>query len=155
MTKAWLLPQDTPDPDEFEDLSFFREPRKAPRADNQPLHRSAALHEKTLELLAHRDVRIAELVAALERERLAHQETRQEVAPRIEEIAQLTLRTYENETELQAVRTQLDEATTERDTLRAKCDELQAERDALRTSTSWKLTAPVRWVRLRFQTHQD
>jgi chromosome segregation ATPase len=118
--------------------------------------------------LALRDTRIADLVVALEREGNVCQELMQRRETYDEEVAQLTLRAHQAETELEAIRPERDRLIHERDALRAEVAALAgerdallvevaavtSERDALHASHSWKITAPVRWVSLRLRGHR-
>lgn len=153
MPEVRLSPQDMPDQDGSGDLLPW-ERRETPHVGSQPSQSIAAPQTEILERLAHRDIRIAELVTALEQERMAQQDLRQDLEIRIEEIAQLTIRTHESETALEAMQNDLGAVSAERDRLRDELAELIGERDALRTSTSWKLTAPIRWISLRLRGHR-
>lgn len=147
-------PQDMPDQDGSGDLSPSWKMRKTPYVGSQSFQSIAPPQTEILERLAHRDARIADLVAALEQERMAQQDLRQDLAIRIEEITQLTIRTHESETELEAMRSDLDAVSAERDKLRNKLAKAVSKHDALRTSTSWKLTGPIRWISLQLRGHR-
>ncbi|MCP1170390.1 hypothetical protein NHG85_17935 [Limimaricola sp. ASW11-118] len=109
---------------------------------------------EALDKLALRDTRIADLVAALEREGNVCQELMQRCETYDEEVAQLTLRAHRAETELEVIRPERDGLIHERDALRAEVAAVREERDGLHASHSWKITAPVRWVSLRLRGHR-